>query len=445
MLRVALWSNDPVGERMAGPGIRYHRLATELARRHAVTLLAPAGAGVQGAGYTFRPAGPGGSPTDLDVDVVLAQSLPLGLARSLRSRGVRLVYDLYVPALVEASAQLAGETAPEHIGRLRYQELLRVTRAALLLGDAFICASERQRDLWLGALAALGRLTPAAYAADPTLRSLVEVVPFGLDVPEPTPARGIVARTFPGVAPTDRVLLWGGGVWNWLDPLTVIRAVGLVAGRRSDVKLVFLGLRHPSSAVDRMRMADRATALADELGLTGRSVFFNRAWVPYDERTSWFEDASIGVSAHVASAEARYSFRTRLLDHIAACTPLVVTEGDVFGDLVRERRLGVAVPAGDVAAWEEAIGRLLEDDETVAAARAGLAELRDELRWERVAEPLAHVLEAVVAAPHVGRSARLETTSARAAQIRSSLARRGVAGTIRALLRAGDAPHAREQ
>ena len=41
MLRVVMWSTDPVGKQMAGPGIRYHRLATELAERFEVTLVAP--------------------------------------------------------------------------------------------------------------------------------------------------------------------------------------------------------------------------------------------------------------------------------------------------------------------------------------------------------------------------------------------------------------------
>ena len=47
MLRVVMWSTDPVGKQMAGPGIRYHRLATELAGRFEVTLVAP-GEGIPG-------------------------------------------------------------------------------------------------------------------------------------------------------------------------------------------------------------------------------------------------------------------------------------------------------------------------------------------------------------------------------------------------------------
>ena len=54
-----------------------------------------------------------------------------------------------------------------------------------------------------------------------------------------------------GIAPSDRLLLWGGGIWNWFDPLTVIRAVGRLAEVRDDVAALFLGMKHPSQAVGR--------------------------------------------------------------------------------------------------------------------------------------------------------------------------------------------------
>jgi hypothetical protein len=47
----------------------------------------------------------------------------------------------------------------------------------------FICASERQRDYWLGMLGGRDRLTQAQYTLDPTLRLLIDVVPFGLPDP----------------------------------------------------------------------------------------------------------------------------------------------------------------------------------------------------------------------------------------------------------------------
>ena len=30
---------------------------------------------------------------------------------------------------------------------------------------------------------------------------------------------------YPGIDKNDRVILWGGGIWEWFDPLTLIRAV----------------------------------------------------------------------------------------------------------------------------------------------------------------------------------------------------------------------------
>ena len=131
------------------------------------------------------------SASDVEADVVVAQSLPLGLIRSLHRAGVRLVFDLYAPALVEAAANLAGEQSADRSDGIRYEEVVAVTRVALQLGDAFLCASDRQRDHWLGALAALGRVSPEVYGRDPALRSLVAVVPFGLDPAPPSlPGRG---------------------------------------------------------------------------------------------------------------------------------------------------------------------------------------------------------------------------------------------------------------
>lgn len=431
MLKVCMWSTDPVGPLMAGPGIRYHRLATELARLFDVTLVAP-GDGLPGAPYAFAGVATAGWSTAHGADVVVAQSLPLGLLRGLRRRGTRLVLDLYAPALVEGAARLAHER--ERTDGVRYEEVVATTRLSLELGDAFLCASERQRDHWLGALACLGRVTPRVYAADPALGDLVAVVPFGLDPIPPDTLAAARQAEWPGLAPADNVLLWGGGIWNWLDPLTLIRAVGRLAERRSDVKLVFLGMAHPSAAVGTMSMAGEAVALASRLGLEGRSVLFNRSWVAYADRLGWFARADLGVSAHLDSLESRLAFRTRVLDHVAAGTPLVVTRGDVLADLVESRGLGRVVPPGDVDAWESALTALLDDPAARAAARAAVVAAQEQLAWRRAAEPLAGLLERVVAgAPRAIGGVDAAVLRAALTLARSSVGRRGVRATVTAI------------
>ena len=57
--------------------------------------------------------------------------------------------------------------------------------------------------------------------------------------------RGCTAA-LPGIGPEDDVVVWGGGVYDWFDPETVIRAVGRLAADRPRLRLLFLGTRHPA-------------------------------------------------------------------------------------------------------------------------------------------------------------------------------------------------------
>ena len=179
------------------------------------------------------------------------------------------------------------------------------------------------------------------------------------------------------------MLLWGGGVWDWLDAPTVIRAVPLLP---DDVDLVFLGVRRPALAPRDEHAATRAAlALAGELGLLGRRVHVHDGWVPYAERGAWLLQADLGVSAHHDHLEARFAYRTRLLDHLWAGLPSVVAGGDTLGDESPRAAPGAAVAPGDPAAFAAACAALLDDPGP--AHRAALA-MAAERSWSRVVAPL---------------------------------------------------------
>jgi glycosyltransferase involved in cell wall biosynthesis len=255
-------------------------------------------------------------------------------------------------------------------------------------GDLFLCASEKQRDFWLGSLAALGRVNTATYDGDETLRELIAVAPFGLDAAPPVRTGPGVKGVVDGIGAEDKLLLWGGGIYNWFDPLTLIRAVELLGRRRDDVRLFFMGLAHPNPRVPRMRMAVAAQKLAGELGLLGRSVFFNEGWVPYGERANVLLDADLGVSTHLDHVETAYSFRTRLLDCLWAGLPQVATRGDSLAELIDAEELGLTVPPGDPAALADAIATLLDDAEQAASATRAAHRVARDFTWEKVLRPL---------------------------------------------------------
>ena len=290
-------------------------------------------------------------------DVVVVQRLPGQLLRRLARSPVRIVFDLYNPLPIEV-LEAAGAESLAQARRAQRITTLGVL-AGLAAADFVICASERQRDLWLGGMVFRGLLDPARYRRDPSGRSLIDVVPFGVpDDPRPTPP---AASPWPGVGPDDRVLVWGGGIWRWLDALTPIRAVEILRRTRDDVHLVFIGTGRPVTA-EGSSAGDEAVAEAERLGLLGTAVHVNPGWTPYRERGALLAAADLGVSAHPDHLESRFAFRTRLLDYLWAGLPIVSTRGDALGDLVERRGLGAAPPPGDPDAFAAACARLLDDD-----------------------------------------------------------------------------------
>ncbi|HVF18947.1 MAG TPA: glycosyltransferase, partial [Mycobacteriales bacterium] len=228
----------------------------------------------------------------------------------------------------------------------------------------------------------------ATYDADPTLRSLIDVAPFGVEEQPPSSATRALKGVVPGIGVDDVVLLWGGGVYNWFDPLTLIRAVAKVHAEHPHVRLYFLGMSHPNPDVPRMRMAAHAVALSDRLELTGRVVFFNTGWVPYDERADYLLDADVGVSTHLDHVETAFSFRTRILDYLWAGLPVVTTGGDALADVVVGAGAGVAVPPDDVDALAAAIAALVAHPAERARLADGARTAAAAFRWSTVLRPL---------------------------------------------------------
>jgi glycosyltransferase involved in cell wall biosynthesis len=446
--RALVVSNDHVGSAMAGPGIRSYRFAEALLEDFdRVTLVVPFETDLRDERLDVvveNPWDPALMSARVErYDVVVAQRLPIPTMRALARSRTRAIYDLYAPLTLEQLALEAREQAsPARAELVRLNDLTQTV--TLVTGDAFVCASEKQRDFWLGALAGAGRLDHDLYRRDPSLRTLLDVVPFGLDVepPQPGPAlRGVV----PGIGADDRILLWPGGIWNWFDPLTVIAAVGELARRRDDVRLYFLGVRHPNPEVEEMSMARDAVALADELGLRDRSVFFNFGWVPYAERGRYLLEADLAVSAHFDTVETRFAFRTRLLDCLWAGLPVVTTHGDAVGDLVVAAGAGRAVDYGDVAGWVEALEGLLGDDAERQHAAAAAAALRPRFEWPHAVEPLRRLARPgspVAGAATAGVGAAAEYAWLR---LRIGVRRRGVTGAAGQLARRAAAVARRER
>jgi glycosyltransferase involved in cell wall biosynthesis len=385
MKRVLLLSHEALKEHMSGPSIRNWELARALAPHCEVTLAAPGKPDRKGDGFEVQ----GYSRQDVAGlvgahDVVQCSGFLLHEHRVIRD-AAHLVVDLYGPF------QLEGLHVRDDLALEQQISMARSDRGVLadLLrrGDLFLCASERQRDFWMGWLDATGRVNPFTHAQDPGF-GMVRVVPFGLPDAPPEPSAPRFRGTVDGIGKDDYVVLWGGGIWNWFDPLTLIRAAA--AGRDSlpNLRVIFPSPGSPSEMVPPMAMSRQARELSDSLGLTGSRVFFGTSWIPYEARGQMFREADVGVSLHGDNIETRYSFRTRVLDYLWAGLPILTTEGDSMADLVAAEGLGAVVGYGDVDAVVAALVALQPGGERALESARRSAATAQRFRWSVVAQPL---------------------------------------------------------
>ncbi len=433
--RVLIVTGDPIGVKMAGPAIRAWHMAEALAPGNDVRLVSLEGHEDLAADFTLDTVRPGDNKSmarhEEWADVIIFQGLAMALFPAIRKTQKVLVVDVYDPMHLEQLEQ--GRPQGREAWTRATADATTVLNEQLARGDYFLCASERQRHFYLGQLAALGRINPANYADDPDLTGLISVVPFGLEHEPPVHEKPVLKGVHPGIGIEDKLLLWSGGLYNWFDPLTLIRAVARVAQTHPEVKLYFLGTKHPHPGVPEMKIVSDSRALAAELGVAETNVFFNSSWVEYKDRGNYLAEADLGVSTHHSHIETTFSFRTRILDYLWASLPMVVTEGDHFAELVEERGLGRAVPAGDVDALAAALEDLLFTEGALEQAKQHISEVRPGYEWGAVFAPLVEfVSEAHYAADRVERGeVRREVGAARPTKRRKAAGQNGFVEDVR--------------
>jgi glycosyltransferase involved in cell wall biosynthesis len=398
---VVVVTPEPVAERMAGPAIRALELGRALARdgrSGQVSVVSLATVEREDPLVRLAPATdePALRRLVADAAVVVVQGDVLGLHPWLADEPVAIVVDAYDPYHLEQleQARPLGEVERRAVVR----DCIRSLNTQLARADLVLCASPRQRALWLGHLAALGRINPLTYDRAPDLSRLIGVVPFGVSEERP-PGRDRTAlrAAFPAVTDDDVVLLWGGGIYEWFDPELLVRAVARVLPEQPNLRLVFLGTRHPVAGI--RSASEAARAAAAETGTLDRAVFFHDGWVPYDERGRWLAAADVGVSTHHDHVETEFSFRTRLLDYLWCGLPVISTGGDDLAERIAGEGAGVTVPAGDLDRLADAVGRAARDAEWRARAATASAALAREFAWDRVAVPLADFCAAPARSP----------------------------------------------
>ena len=370
-----------LGERLAGPEIRGWEVARAFAARgHAVTAMASVAAPTTREGIPVLPrTRPHILAQTRRHDVVIGPVIPPYAL--LAGRRCLHVADLYDPVELEL-ATVGGRRARRHVAQQRASVRLQQRWSGIL-----VCANERQRERLQAQLDELGLQRP------------VLMVPMGLPEPPPPTTGHPLRELFPAIGRSDPLVLWWGSVWRWLDAHTVVEAIGLLASRRPDIRLVITAGKPANAATDKLNVAEDVRRLARDRGLLDRHVFFLDEWVPFDERHRYLRDADVGITLHAATPEATLAARARYMDYVWASVPSVLAEGDEVAAQLAAAGAARLVRPRDPEATARALDELLGDRDQLAAARAACVALASQYLWPNLLAPLVDRVEAAEPAP----------------------------------------------
>lgn len=354
MSRIMLVCPEPLGHgQPAGVGIRFIEMARVLRDDgHAVTILSPDAGAVEGCAADYI-----NPETLLAVSHASDAAVVQGHVANAffqQAAPIPTVVDLYDPYIIE-NLHYYAERGAEVFQHDHFTLL-----SSLARGDFFLCASEAQRQFYLGALLAAGRLNPALFESDPELKTLIGIAPFGVPPIAATTQRG---------GATFNILF--GGIYDWYDPILAIEAAALVP----NATLTFN--HHPNPEVTPQGK------LAEAMEHVRRKAYeFVRfePWTPYAERAEFFARFDVALITFPRSLETDLSMRTRVYDYLWCGLPIVTSSAPGTDELLARYDAGIVVTSDAPRAFAEAILRVNRDGRFEQFVR--------DHQWSRTLEPL---------------------------------------------------------
>jgi glycosyltransferase involved in cell wall biosynthesis len=366
MSRVMLVCPEPLGHgQPAGIGIRFTEIARVLrGDGHRITVLSPDAGKLEGCDADYiNPETLLATSSAADVAIVQGH---VANAFFLQANAIATVVDLYDPYIIENLHYYAERGAEV----FQHDHFTLVN--SLLRGDYFLCASEAQRQFYLGLLLACGRLNPILFESDPELATLIGIAPFGVHAPRPLRSRDL-----------DAPAILFGGIYDWYDPVTAIDAVAIARQSIPNATLTFT--RHPNPELT--PQGKLAEAMQHAKANAYDFVRFE-PWAAYAHRAEFFERFAIALLTFPRSIETDLSMRTRVYDYLWCGLPILTSSAPGTDEILRRYDAGSVVAEDDPRAFARELVAILRDGDRYATLARGTQQFIGEHQWERTLAPL---------------------------------------------------------
>lgn len=313
-MKIGIVCPEPIGECMSGIGIRMLEMANFLSKTNEVVLYVPKESIPIKTSFSVKGYKKEAISEFLkDRDLAIVQGEPANYLLSQNFKGYVIV-DLYDPYPIEALSydDKAYEFA---FSSLSYQ---------LKKGNFFLCANEKQRIFYLGALYLSKRLEPEVFQKDPEFKSLISIVPYGVPEEEPILEENYFNFNEP--------IIFFGSFYDWYD-VEFLKEV--LKELKNYVDYNFIVTKHLRAETTPQKNFNNFYEWSKKEGLLDKNVhIFN--WVPYKERTKAYFSSSLSLCLYPETFETELSFRTRILDFLYGGLPVIALKGSELEKLLSE-------------------------------------------------------------------------------------------------------------
>jgi len=221
------------------------------------------------------------------------------------------------------------------------------------------------------------------YKADPTK---MVVIPPGVDVGHFYPIPSDEAKTYVGIKPEDRMILFVGRIEPLKGVDTLIQAMACLDLKDASrpVHLAIIG-GDPSASPEQMTVEmARLQKLCEVLGLDQAVVFLGKR--DQDKLPYYYSAAEVLVMpSHYES------FGMVALEAMACGTPVIASEVGGLAYLVRDGETGFTIPAEEPDTLCEKLTWLLNDADLHATMSANAAAYAQDYAWEKIAQQIVGV------------------------------------------------------
>jgi len=223
------------------------------------------------------------------------------------------------------------------------------------------------------------------YKADP---NKMVVIPPGVDVGHFYPIPADEAKTYVGLRPEHRMILFVGRIEPLKGVDTLLQAMSCLQLKEAErpVHLAIIG-GDPSASPEQMtaEMA-RLQKMCEVLGLDQSVVFLGKR--DQDKLPYYYSAAEVLVMpSHYES------FGMVALEAMACGTPVIASEVGGLAYLVRDGETGFTIPAEEPDTLCEKLTWLLNDHELHARMSARAAEYAQAYAWDKIAKQIVEVYD----------------------------------------------------